>query len=595
MPIFKKRTITFDMDYPNSIKFAEDWRRKNPSSPGSSHPMRTELGLVLEEIDLGDGDDRELYGVGAANKDSFFAESTEKDGLFRFDGHFEPIRGRNHRFPVTRKLLRRPGSVTVFLSIFLVSSLIWISSLRIGDEPSHLSTTNAVPQFEIHPRILSGSLMSLSTDGSVMAVAKQVRDPPQDKKEDDVDRVLQVYRLVESDSVKSSESSINGALVSGQGQWEPMGQELDFYHSSHVDPVMDFSEDGTVLALITSSSRSVQVLWFDMEYNEWVPQDLNDQLVGILYMEDGKMHDTRLSANAVSISADGLSLAIHGTSITTEGTTKDHLLVFHRNGRSWIVNGGSLLEEQEEDVDDEAPGQEIDFSVRTIQMSKDGSTIVAFGHEYGGEYPTAMSVLRIYKQQTILDEDRHILAPWRLTWSGMLESPPDQFVGRPSDVSISYDGSIVAVASSSGPKVFSYTEEDFNLNVEKKRTYYGDWKAMDVDSRTNSQFRILSVSLSPSGSGLAVGRVLKDDLTMGTVDYYQLQKSEGFFHWKPVGPKLYDDESELFGSHVSLSSTNQHDSDSMAILAVGATRYQANRVSERSGHGAIYIYSLKYM
>ena len=134
-----------------------------------------------------------------------------------------------------------------------------------------------------------------------------------------------------------------------------------------------------------------------------------------------------------------------------------------------------------------------------------------------------------------------------------------------------------------------------NGKKQKDGYYYGDWTTMEIESSTNSHFMTLSVSLSPSGTGLAVGRAMKDDPTIGAVDYYQYyyksSAEEDVFEWEHVGPILYDEESFLYGSKVALSSSS---TDGKSTLVVGAVEEFANRISERNGHEAVYIYTLKF-
>jgi hypothetical protein len=527
--------------------------------------------------------------------------------------------GNHHRAEPTSALflggedssrVRRRSFLGAMQDVGVYVFLVLLAVLYISRIPFQSASTATTYHFDVHPQVLQGALLALSGDGTVVAISELAFQPPQDKDQDNATWLLQVYCLIRDDDSNDKHNIMEQSISNAEaGRWYPMGQPLDFYYSSSINQVVDLSANGTVMALISSTSRTVRVLEYHTRRDKWLPQAGNDQLLGAVEAEirqGNTSFTTRLSANAVSLSADATALVISGKSVmASTGATRSHVMAFRFDGTSWIATkgGGELLQYRIRDGIDESLGQSL--ILQSMQLSRDGTTLVMGGHYSENDHSSSkISVVKVFKLLVIPTNSQNDLQEetgleWVNAGGELALVMDDPFIGK--GISLSHDGNVLALANTNNVQVFSYTGQVFNGRLRH------EWTPLGVDSiAPKHSFEILSVALSAQGDSFAVGRVMIDDATIGMVDFYQYHKGghrggsahsgskQEDGHWEHVNPALNDDEAFMFGNDVALSSTTLFETDnwSEATLAIGATGKTNRYGTLRAGGGEVYIYRL---
>jgi ribosomal protein L13E len=333
--------------------------------------------------------------------------------------------------------------------------------------------------------------------------------------------------------------------------WTQIGQDLDgeaeFDNSGHYHSV-SLSADGSIVAIGAygndgNGQISGHVRVYKNESGTWtqIGQDI-----------DGEAADDRSGFSGLSLSADGSIVAIGAYRNDGNGTDSGHVRVYKNESGTWTQIG--------QDIDGEAAG---DWSGYSVSLSADGS-IVAIGAIFGNG--TDSGHVRVYKNESG-------------TWTQIGQDIDGEAEGDNSGwrVSLSADGSIVAIGASNGNGTFSG-----QVRVYKNES--GTWTQIgeDLDGEAANDFSGNSVSLSADGSIVAIGANGNDanGVDSGHVRVYQNVSGT----WTQIGEDIdgeaaYDNS----GRSVSLSADG-------SIVAIGAPYNDSN--GNDSGRVRVLRYTL---
>jgi uncharacterized delta-60 repeat protein len=354
---------------------------------------------------------------------------------------------------------------------------------------------------------LSGRSVSLSSDGSIMAIGATGNDGT------DADAGhVRVYEWSGSAWVQRG-SDIDGEAVYDSSGWS-----------------VSLSSDGSIVAIGATLNDGAGFQAGHVRIYEWS---------GSAWVQKGSDIDGEASGDqsgcSVSLSSDGSIVAI-GANYNGNGTETGHVRIYEWSGSAWVQKGS--------DIDGEAAG---DKCGQSVSLSSDGS-IVAIGAPQNDGNGTNAGHARIYE------------------WSGSAwvqkgsdidgESGTDQFG---FSVSLSSDGSIVAIGAP--------YDDGNGSNAGHVRIY--EWsgsawvqKGSDIDGEAANDRCGTSVSLSSDGSIVAIGASGNDanGPNAGHVRIYEWSGSA----WVQKGGDIDGEAgSDEFGQAVSLSSDG-------SIVAIGA-------------------------
>ena len=373
---------------------------------------------------------------------------------------------------------------------------------------------------------LSGRSVSLSSDGSIMAIGATGNDGT------DADAGhVRVYEWSGSAWVQ------RGSDIDGEAVYDSTGRSVSL------------SSDGSIVAIGASNndatgSNAGHVRIYEWSGSAWVQKgsDIDGEAAG------------DESGCSVSLSSDGSIVAI-GANYNGNGTETGHVRIYEWSGSAWVQKGS--------DIDGEAAG---DKCGQSVSLSSDGS-IVAIGapqNDLSPYYGSNAGHTRIYE------------------WSGSAwvqkgsdidgESGSDQFG---FSVSLSSDGSIVAIGAP--------YDDGNGSNAGHVRIY--EWsgsawvqKGSDIDGEAANDRCGTSVSLSSDGSIVAIGASGNDanGPNAGHVRIYEWSGSAWVQNGSDIDGEAADD---YFGQAVSLSSDG-------SIVAIGAQWNDGNGAS--AGHVRVY-------
>jgi hypothetical protein len=294
----------------------------------------------------------------------------------------------------------------------------------------------------------SGSSVSLSSDGNIVAIGAKRNDGNGDKSGH-----VRVYQ-------------------NNNGVWEQIGSDIDgeaaedFFGTS-----VSLSSDGSIVAIGAESndvngfnSGHVRVYQNNNGVWEQIGNDIDGEAAFDLF------------GISVSLSSDGSIVAIGAVSNDGNGFNSGHVRVYRNNNGVWVQIGS--------DIDGEAA---FDYSGHSISLSSNGS-IVAIGAIGNGD---ASGHVRVYQNNN---------GVWEQVGSDINgESATDQ---SGVSISLSSDGSIVAIGAR-----YNFGN---GINSGYVRIYSnnnGSWEQVGVDINGESVDDLSgsSVSLSSNGSIVAIG------------------------------------------------------------------------------------------
>ena len=371
---------------------------------------------------------------------------------------------------------------------------------------------------------LSGESVSLSSDGSIMAIGA-----PYNSGNGSTSGQVRVYE-------------------NQSGTWNQIGSDIDGEASGDLfGSSVSLSSNGSIVAIggrynDGNGSTSGHVRIYENQSGTWnqIGSDI-----------DGEAANDELG-NALSLSSDGSIVAIGAYLNDANGSNSGHVRVYENQSGTWTQIGS--------DIDGEAID---DFSGISVSLSSNGSIVAIGAHGNDGNGSLSGHV-RVYENQS---------GTWTQIGSDINgEASGDQ---SGTSVSLSSDGSIVAIGA---------TFNDGNgLNSGHVRIYRnesGTWTQIgsDINGETPGDSSGRSVSLSSDGSIVAIGGVLNDGngLNSGHVRIYRNESGT----WTQIGSDINGETpGDSSGTSVSLSSNGN-------TVAIGANANDGNGTN--SGHVRVY-------
>ncbi len=372
----------------------------------------------------------------------------------------------------------------------------------------------------------SGCAVSLSSDGSIVAIGAQYNDGSGT----DAGHV----RVFENQS----------------GSWIQIGEDIDGEASFDASGIsVSLSSDGSVVAIGAflndgNGGNSGHVRVFENQSGSWIQMG-NDI--------DGEANGD-YSGEAISLSSDGLVVAIGADRNCGSGLYAGHVRVFEFIAGSWMQVGG--------DINGEAAN---DRSGLAVSLNADGSRVAIgapgnFGNGFGAGH------VRVFENQA---------GSWQKIGNDIDGEAAED--GSGWAVSLNSDGTVVAIGA--------YSNDGNGINAGHVRIYEiiaNTWTQIgnDIDGEAAYDELGKAVSLNSDGSIVAVGAYRNDGggQDAGCVKIYENQSGS----WVQLGSNINgEDEQDESGYAVSLNSNGLK-------VAIGAHHNDGN--GSLSGHVRVYEY-----
>ena len=318
---------------------------------------------------------------------------------------------------------------------------------------------------------ISGSMISLSSDGSILAIAA-------------------VFN--EGNGRASGHVRVYKNLL---GTWTQIGSDIDSEARGDLfGNDISLSSDGNILAIGAplnngmEASNSGHVRVYENVSDNWV--QIGDDIDGIA--EGDKF------GNRVSLSSDGSIVAISKSQSDVNGIGSGCVQIYKNISGVWTQIGGNI----EGDAEDDRFGNKID-------LSSDGS-IVAISGPSNDSNGINSGYVKVYE---------NILGIWTQIGKDILGESEGDIFGV--SVKLSSDGTVLAVGASKndGNGIDSGHVRIFkNIN--------GVWikNGIDIDGEAENDRSGFSISLSDNGNVIAIGAPRNDGvgLNSGHVRIYDL-------------------------------------------------------------------------
>ncbi len=303
---------------------------------------------------------------------------------------------------------------------------------------------------------LSGVCVSLSSDGSIVAIGANANDG-----NGNLSGHVRVYQNI-------------------SGVWTQIGSDIDgesAYNQSGES--VSLSSDGTIVAIgarynYGSGTNSGHVRVYKNISGVWtkIGSDINGEAAN------------DYSGYGISLSSDGNIVAIGARQNDGNGIDSGHVRVYQNISGVWTQIGS--------DINGEAAG---DYSGHSVSLSSDG-TIVAIGAYLNDGNGTDSGHVRVYQ---------NVSGVWTQIGSDIDGEAAGDHSGH--SVSLSSDGSIVAIGA--------YLNDGNGTDSGHVRVYKnisGVWTKMgsDIDGEAAGDYCGYGTSLSSNGSILAVGSNYND-------------------------------------------------------------------------------------
>jgi len=377
---------------------------------------------------------------------------------------------------------------TLVLTLLLLTTIVHAQWTQIGTDIDGEAINDA-----------SGESVCLNADGSIVAIGA---------------------RRNEGNGVFAGHTRI---YQNQSGNWIQIGNDIDGEEANNgAGASVSLSADGSIVAIGAtgndgngSGSGHVQV--FKNISGNW------SQIGSDIDGEAAFDH----SGISISLNSEGSIIAIGATRNTGNGTDAGHVRVYENQNDTWVQIG--------DDLDGEAAG---DFFGRTVSLNSDGS-IVAIGAPYNDGNGDGSGHARIYENQGG-------------TWMQIGDDIDGEAAGDTlNSVSINADGSVVAIGGqgNDGNGIASGHVRVFeNIN--------GIWtqKGNDIDGEEafDNSGRPEEVSLNSDGTIVAIGAVGNNGngSFSGHVRVFQYANDL----WVQVGMDIDGEaENDMSGDSVSLS------------------------------------------
>ena len=373
---------------------------------------------------------------------------------------------------------------------------------------------------------LSGFSVSLSSDGSVMAIGA----PGNDGNGNENIGHVRVYKNID-------------------GTWTQVGQDINGEAANDGSGAsVSLSSDGAVVAIGASGN--------DGNGNQdtghvRIYQNIDGTWTQVGQDIDGEAAND-FSGRSVSLSSDGSVVAVGAPSNEGNGILAGHARIYQNINGIWVQIG--------QDIDGEAA---LDLFGWPVSLSSNG-LVVAIGASRNDGNGESSGHVRIYQ---------NINGTWTQIGQDIDGEAAFDFSGR--SVSLSSDGSVVAIGA-------FFNDGNDNEEAGHVRIYQnidGTWTQVgqDIDGEAASDQSGLSVSLSSDGVVVAIGAVGNDGNgeSSGHVRIYQNINGT----WTQIGQDIDGEANDLSGSPISLNSNG-------SIVAIGATNNNGN--GTRAGVVRVY-------
>ena len=380
---------------------------------------------------------------------------------------------------------------------------------------------------------LSGNSVALSADGTIVAIG----------------------------AINNTGSGIWSGQVrvyNMQGDtWVQMGQDIDGESANDKSGAdISLSSDGTILAIGAPSNDvngdengfAGHVRVYNYDGNSWVQmgQDING--LGVLD-EFG---------SSLSISSDGTRVAIGGPSNDGAAQNAGHVRVFDFEGGSWVSVGQTI----------QGVAQNDDCGA-DVELSADGNILAVGSPLFDVEGINAMGQVIIYENQS---------DTWVQLGNAILGEIDLDFMGDKDQISLSEDGSIIAIGTANGDNVNGIDAG----NVKVYNFNGSDWEQIGEDILGQQEAEELGtvVELSLDGSILATSAIFSEYMGNNGIGRVQLFQNIDN-NWMPLGETIYGTEDDdICGSGIGFS-------DDGSFIAIGSLGND-NVNGQSAGHTRIF-------
>ena len=367
----------------------------------------------------------------------------------------------------------------------------------------------------------SGISVSLSSDGTIVAIGA----PSNDGNGSNAGHV-RVYQNL-------------------SGTWTQVGADIDGEAAGDLSGVsVSLSDDGSILAIGASYNNGSGIIAGHVRVYENIAGSWSQIGSDI----DGEA-DYDESGRSVSLSADGTIVAIGAYRNDGNGSDSGHARVYENVAGTWTQIGS--------DIDGEAAN---DNSGRSVSLSADGTTLAIGAWQNDGNGSDSGHA-RVYQ---------NVGGTWTQIGSDIDGEAILDISGF--SVSLSSDGSILAIGA-----IFNGGGAG---HVRVYQNVGGTWTKLgqDIDGEAAVDFSGYSVSLSASGSRVAIGAIQNDGngSNSGHVRVYKYNGTS----WTQIGSDI---DGEAAGDESGVSVSLNSDG---TIVAIGA--YKNDGTGESAGKVHIY-------
>jgi hypothetical protein len=338
--------------------------------------------------------------------------------------------------------------------IFLTISVIISTSLKAQWYPMGL------PIYGENINDLSGSAISISSDGLTLAIGSRLNDG----------------NGIESGSVRVYKYISNN--------WIQLGNDIDGEDTGDQSGYsLSLSENGLILAIGSPYSYPTgHVRVFNFNGTDWVQIGSN-----INGLSNGN------SGMSVSLSADGLTLATGSPNSGEAGLNSGQVSIFKYNGLIWEQQGLS--------INGEAPGDYCGFS---ISLSDDG-LIIAIGSLYNGSSNYEAGHVRVFQFNGV---------NWVQIGVDIDGEASQDFSG--CSVSLSSDGLILAIGA---PGNDGSAPDAGHVRIYQFGGVNWVQMGVDIDGGSSGENSGYSVSLSDDGLTVAIGSSFNNSAAVKIYEY----------------------------------------------------------------------------
>ena len=370
----------------------------------------------------------------------------------------------------------------------------------------------------------SGTSVSISADGSVVAIGAQKNDGNGNRAGH-----VRVFQNI-------------------SGTWVQIGQDIDGEDTDdYSGQSVCLSTDGSVVAIGAGFNNGNG---YDAGHVR-IYQNIDETWVQTGQDIDGEFAGDR-SGWSVSLSADGSVAAIGAYLNNGSGSVSGHVRVYKNISETWVQIG--------QDINGEAAG---DYSGRSVSLSDDGSIVAigAYGNGGNGSWAGHVRAYQYFQEN------------WIQIGQDIDGKAIEDYSGQ--SVSISADGTIMAIGAYGN---------DGNGNSSGHVIIYqnisGTWVQIgqDINGEAEGDCSGWSVSLSDEGSVVAIGAPWNNGAGFDSGHVRVYQNISG--NWIQIGQDIDGEAANNYsGRAVSISADG-------SIVAIGADLNNGNGSS--AGHVRIY-------